>query len=88
MKEIVFDKAYIKAFRSRIVPYDNLRERFDRRFDMFITGERGAPLYDHGLKGGKLGLRAFSIGGDLRVIYSETETQIIFLDVGSHNQVY
>ena len=34
------------------------------------------------------GLRAFSIGGDLRVVYQETEDRYELLDVGSHNQVY
>jgi len=34
------------------------------------------------------GLRAFSVGGDLRVVYRETEEYYEFLDIGSHNQVY
>lgn len=33
-------------------------------------------------------LRAFSNGGDIRVVYQETDEHFEFLDVGSHNQVY
>jgi mRNA-degrading endonuclease YafQ of YafQ-DinJ toxin-antitoxin module len=31
------------------------------------------------------GKRAFSIAGDVRVVYEETDEAYIFLDVGSHN---
>ena len=53
-----------------------------------MTGETGYPLYDHALTGKLAGKRAFSIAGDIRVIYVELEDAIVFLDVGSHNQVY
>ena len=55
---------------------------------MFIRGERGYPLYDHSLTGKLSGKRAFSIAGDIRVVYIELEEVIVFLDIGSHNQVY
>lgn len=47
-------------------------------------------LHDHALKGKMKGLRAFSAGFDLRVIYREEGgfITIILLDVGTHNQVY
>ena len=53
-----------------------------------MMGERGHPLNDHGLVGKKLGLRAFAMSGDIRIVYAETEEAYVFLDVGSHNQVY
>ena len=34
------------------------------------------------------GKRAFSITADIRVIYIETDDAIIFVDFGSHAQVY
>lgn len=55
---------------------------------MFIAGQRGAPLNDHGLTGDLQGRRSFSITGDIRVFYVEFEDKIIFLDIGTHNQVY
>lgn len=53
-----------------------------------MKGVRDYPLDDHALVGTMKGLRAFSIGGDLRVVYRETDTHYELLDVGSHNQVY
>lgn len=53
-----------------------------------MRGERDRLLNDHSLKGSKDGHRSFSITGDVRVIYRETESAYIFKDVGTHNQVY
>jgi addiction module RelE/StbE family toxin len=55
---------------------------------LFTEGVRDYPLDDHTLVGTMKGLRAFSVGGDLRVVYRETDEYYEFLDVGSHNQVY
>lgn len=88
MKKIERRPQFSKHFRSRITPNKNLKERFDERLRLFAAWERGKPLNDHPLGGKLKGLRAFSIAGDIRVVYKETETTYIFLDVGSHNQVY
>ena len=55
---------------------------------MFMSGVRGNPINDHGLKGKKRMFRAWSVAGDVRVVYRETEDYYEFLDIGSHNQVY
>jgi len=55
---------------------------------MFLDGTRGYPLNDHALIGAMKGLRAFSVAGDLRVVYHETDDYYEFLDIGSHNQIY
>lgn len=47
-------------------------------------------LRDHALKGRMKGLRAFSAGWDLRVIYREEGgfITIVLIDTGTHNKVY
>jgi len=46
-------------------------------------------LKDHPLTGKKQGLRAFSITGDVRIVYHFVSDDFVeFLDIGSHNQVY
>lgn len=88
MRQIEFDKTFIKHYRSRIKAHPKLSAQYDMRFKLFCDGVRGTPINDHALGGRKLGLRAFSVSGDIRVIYHETEAAYIFLDVGTHNQVY
>lgn len=88
MKPIIRHRKFEKNFESRISSNPKLKKQFQVRLQLFTEGVRDYPLDDHPLVGTMKGLRAFSIGGDLRVVYRETEYFYEFLDVGSHNQVY
>lgn len=88
MKPIRRHRKFEKNFKSRISPNPKLKQQFQDRLQLFMENVRDYPLDDHALVGTKKGLRAFSIGGDLRVVYRETDEYYEFLDVGSHNQVY
>jgi mRNA-degrading endonuclease YafQ of YafQ-DinJ toxin-antitoxin module len=88
MKPIRRHRKFEKNFQSRISLNPKLKKQFQARLQLFMEGVRDYPLDDHPLVGTKKGLRAFSTGGDLRVVYRETEAHYEFLDVGSHNQVY
>lgn len=88
MKPIRRHRKFEKNFQSRISPNPKLKRQFIARLELFKEGVRDYPLDDHPLVGTMKGLRAFSIGGDLRVVYRETDEHYEFLDIGSHNQVY
>jgi addiction module RelE/StbE family toxin len=88
VKPIRRHRKFEKNFKSRISPNPKLKKQFMARLELFKEGVRDYPLDDHALIGTMKGLRAFSIGGDLRVVYRETEEHYEFLDIGSHNQVY
>ena len=88
MKPIKRDKTFEKHFKQRIAPNEKLVKLFKQRLKLFLDGELGYPLYDHALTGKLEGKRAFSVAGDIRVIYIELEDFFIFIDIGSHNQVY
>jgi addiction module RelE/StbE family toxin len=88
MKPIRLSKNFEKSYKKRIAPIENMRNAYVARVTAFQAGKHGQPLNDHALKGDMKGKRAFSIAGDVRVVYEETEEAIIFLDVGSHKQVY
>lgn len=87
-KQIVFARKFEKHYVSRIRRDKKLSKAFDARYRLFVVGERDYPLNDHPLTGNMAGKRAFSITADVRVVYEETEDEIVFLDVGTHNQVY
>jgi mRNA-degrading endonuclease YafQ of YafQ-DinJ toxin-antitoxin module len=88
MKPIIRHRRFEKNFQSRIAPNARIRKQFQARLQLFIEGVRDYPLDDHPLIGTMKGLRAFSVGGDLRVVHRETDEYYEFLDIGSHNQVY
>lgn len=88
MKEIRFTKTFEKSFKKRISPNLNLSKNFYKRLQLFQENRKNPLLRDHALLGAALGKRAFSINGDVRVVYGEDEEFIIFYDIGTHNQVY
>ena len=88
MKPIRLSNYFDRSYKKRVAPIENMRNAYVAHVSAFQAGERGQPLNDHVLKGKLKGKRVFSIAGDVRVVYEETEEATIFLDVGSHNQVY
>ena len=88
MKRIEPHRSFVKSYAKRIANDEKLRKQYEARLDMFIAGQRDAPINDHPLTGDLQGRRSFSITADIRVIYIEMEDNIIFLDIGTHNQVY
>lgn len=86
--KVEYSKDFKKHFQKRILPNPSLASKFDKRFKLFINDSKNPLLKDHPLKGKKIGLRAFSITGDIRVIYQIIGEIIYFFDIGTHNQVY
>lgn len=86
--KVHFTKDFKRAYQKRIQSSKNLAKRFEQRYDLF-TGDPSSPiLKDHFLSGKMQGYRAFSITGDIRVVYYVFENIAYFVDIGTHNQVY
>lgn len=88
MNEVVFSRKFLKSYKNRVQSNPKMAVKFDQRFALFQQGKRGYPLDDHALTGKLTGKRAFSVSPDVRVVYEKYGETIIFLDIGSHNQVY
>lgn len=88
MKRIELHRSFVKNYAKRIANGKKLPKQYEARVEMFITGKRNVPINDHALTGDLQGRRAFSITADIRVVYIEFGDKIIFLDIGTHNQVY
>ncbi len=89
MVTIEYDHNFKKHFNKRILPHSNLLEKFNHRLDLFIKDQSHPMLRDHRLIGKLNQARSFSITGDIRIIYLQIKpNHFIFLDIGTHNQVY
>lgn len=55
---------------------------------LFMDDKYHPQLRNHKLKGKLNEFRAFFIDDDCRIIYSETKSEILFLDIGKHEEVY
>lgn len=85
---VFFTKSFKKAYAKRIEPHANLAKRFEERYDLFVEDQSHEQLKDHPLTGKLKGNRAFSVTGDIRVVYYIFEETAYFIDIGTHNQVY
>ncbi|MFC1647781.1 type II toxin-antitoxin system YafQ family toxin [Patescibacteria group bacterium] len=85
--EIKYRKNFEKSFK-KLSP--KLKQKTISAIEQFTKDPHNPQLRNHPLKGSLKGLRAFSITGDVRVIFEEIDNYIlvIMLDVGIHNQIY
>lgn len=84
-----YGRTFSKHFARRIEKNTVLSRAFDRRIEMFIANPEHPLLRVHPLKGSKKGFFAFSITGDVRVLYHVIDTSTVeFVDIGTHAQVY
>lgn len=87
--EIKFHPRFKKAYKTRIAQNQKLVHQTEERIALFKSNRKNSTLKDHSLSGAKRGLRAFSITGDIRIVYIPiSEEEVIFIDIGTHNQVY
>ena len=87
--KIYLDSTYIKHYRKRITPNVNLNSKAIERIKLFQEDSRNPVLKDHSLAGSHSGHRGFWITGNIRVIYERVgNDEVLFLDIGTHPQVY
>lgn len=78
-----------KSYKKRVSNRPKLVLRTSQRIKLFQENPYNPILKDHPLVGSKNNLRAFSVAGDIRVVYlRKAADHIILLDIGTHNQVY
>lgn len=86
--KIYFSESFKKSYKKRVLNDKKLLIQFKKRYQLFKHNPENPLLKDHKLKGSKLGLRSFSVSGDVRIVYSIKDRTVYFLDIGTHNQVY
>ena len=86
---IKFDSRYIKSYRKRIRNNIKIRVKVANRIKLFVENPRNPIIKDHQLTGDKKEFRAFWITGDIRIVYFPiSKNEVLFIDIGTHNQVY
>jgi len=86
--KVEFHRSFIKVYTKRFGHNADIQKQFQERTRLFTKNRFNPLLHDHPLKGKKLGMRAFSVTGDIRVVYKIYEEIAYFTDIGTHNQVY
>jgi len=87
--KIYLDPTYIKHYQKRIAFKTNLRTKTTERIKLFQHDSNHPLLKDHLLIGSHFGHRAFWITGNIRIVYERVgNNEVLFLDIGTHPQVY
>lgn len=85
---VKYHREFVKSYKKRIASNPKLVSQFQKQLQKFLDDKSNHTLKDHKLVGEKLEFRAFSITGDIRVVYKIVEDEVWLYDIGSHNQVY
>ena len=86
MKQIRRTNRFKRLYKERIAVDGQLREDFLDSVEAFLEDRN--LVDDHALEDVMSGQRAFSINDEYRVVYIEQEEYYLFLNVGTHEQVY
>ena len=86
--QIKYHKQFSKNFKKRIASNPKLITQFRTRLNLFIENPNDSLLKEHKLIGKLSTYRAFSITGNIRVVYKIVNNDLWFYDIGTHDQVY
>jgi len=89
MVEISFSSSFRRAFKKRIKGNIDLEARFWKKVEQFTIDPFDQSLKTHKLSGKLKELWSFSVEYDDRVLFYFTEDgNAVFVDIGSHDEVY
>jgi len=88
--EIAFSSSFKRAFKKKIKERKEIEDLFWETATLFIQDPFHSSLKTHKLTGKLKNLWSFSVEYDLRVIFyfEENNSKAVFVDIGSHDEVY
>ena len=89
MIEITFSSSFKRAFKKSVAGNVSREAEFWERVESFKNNPFEPALRTHKLSGKLKDLWSFSVEYDLRVIfYFESNQRVVFIDIGTHKEVY
>jgi addiction module RelE/StbE family toxin len=87
--EISFSSSFKRAFKKRIKGNTDLEKKFWQKLELFTVDPYEPTLKTHKLSGKLKEFWSFSVDYDERVLFYFTEDEnAVFVDIGSHDEVY
>ncbi|MBI4086578.1 type II toxin-antitoxin system mRNA interferase toxin, RelE/StbE family [Candidatus Kaiserbacteria bacterium] len=66
----------------------NIRVQFVERKNLFIQEPFHPLLHNHSVDGVFPGCRSINITGDYRAVFRQQDEQVLFLEIGTHSELY
>ena len=82
---ILLSKKFEKMFEK--CPQE-IKLKFIERLKIYRYDKYSTILNNHTLSGRLKGYRSINISGDYRAIFKEKSTELIFIAIGTHSQLY
>jgi addiction module RelE/StbE family toxin len=87
--EVVWDVGFKKCYRKRVKQNIQLKKKFWKKMEVFLSNPFSPQLRTHKLSGRLYGQWAFSLDDNYRVIFEFLdEDKILLIDIGTHDEVY
>ena len=91
MVELIWDERFKKIYSKWIRDHPELKAQFANKIVLFQEDPFHPSLKSHTLSGVMKGLWSFRITYEHRLVFDfvdEGRTQIVLIDIGSHEEVY
>jgi len=89
MVQVAFSSSFKRAKKKRIDPDKKTEQKFWDTLHIFIQNPFDTRLRTHKLSGRLENLWSYSVEFDVRVIfYFSGDHKVVFIDVGTHEEVY
>jgi len=88
MINIRFSNHFKHRYKQRIAKNHKLKKEFFSAIEIFKEERQSRSINDHRLNRKQYQFRSFSIDEDYRIVYLEKRDYILFVDVGTHEEVY
>ena len=91
MVELIWDERFKKIYRKWVRDHPELKAQFAKKIVLFEEDPFHPSLKTHTLSGVLKGLWSFRITYEHRLVFDfidEGRTQIVLIDIGSHEEVY
>jgi len=88
MTSVIWSNRFKAIYKKRIAKNDQLVKDFLEAVDIFEADRTSPIINDHQLEDRMFNFRAFSINENYRVVYIDKGEVVIFMDIGTHEQVY
>lgn len=86
--KVAFSSSFKRALKKRGKNGPEFEEVFWKKMDIFISDPFDPGLRTHKLSGKLKDMWSFSVTYDVRVIFYFEEDRVVFVDIGSHDEVY
>jgi len=94
MRTLIWGKSFIKAFNRTSKKNPGLIKDMEKTLRLLVENPFAPQLETHKLKGKLSGSWACKVGYDLRIVFDfvkkegQGESDILLLEIGSHEEVY